>query len=367
MSKTIMEQLEALGQSVWLDYISRSLIKTGRLNDLIGLGITGMTSNPTIFDQAINAGDAYDERIRTLKKAGKSIFEIYDDITIADIQAAADIFRPLYERTQGLDGYVSLEINPQLAYKTRETIEEGKRLAHTVNRPNVMFKVPATDAGYEAIQTLLAEGINVNVTLIFSLAQYQKTATAYLEGITLLIRNRGTAYQVRSVASVFVSRIDTVVDKFLDQQQAKTDAPSLKGKAAVANAQIIYQEYARIFSGDQFQQLEQQGAATQRVLWGSTGAKNPAYSDVKYVDELIGKDTVNTAPEKTFQAFLDHGVARETLTADAEAAKGVIAALKKLGIDVSAVCEQLLADGVVAFEQSFASLLQAIERKALVM
>jgi transaldolase len=364
MSKTIMEQLGSLGQSVWLDYISRSLIATGRLNELIGLGITGMTSNPTIFDQAIKSGNEYDKQIGELKKAGKSIFEIYDDITIADIQAAADIFRPLYERTQGLDGYVSLEINPQLAYKTHETIEEGKRLARTVNRPNVMFKVPATDAGYEAIQALLAEGINVNVTLIFSLGQYQKTAAAYLEGITRLLQHQGDARRVRSVASVFVSRVDTVVDALLDQQQGKKDTASLAGKAAVVNAQVIYREYARLFSGDRFQQLKQQGAATQRVLWGSTGTKNPAYSDVKYVDELIGTDTVNTVPEKTFQAFLDHGVARETLIADAEAAHGVIAALQKLGINITAVCEQLLADGVVAFEQSFASLLQAIERKA---
>ena len=360
MSKTIMEQLGALGQSVWLDYISRALIKTGRLSELIGLGITGMTSNPTIFDQAIQAGNEYDTQITELKKAGKPIFAIYDDITIADIQAAADVFKPIYERTKGLDGYVSLEINPQLAYKTQETIEEGKRLARKVNRPNVMFKVPATDAGYEAIQTLLAEGINVNVTLIFSLGQYQKTAAAYREGITRLLQHKGDARRVRSVASAFVSRVDIVVDTLLAQHN---DAASLAGKAAVANAQIIYQAYARIFSGDQFQQLKQQGAATQRVLWGSTGTKNPAYSDVKYVDELIGNDTVNTAPEKTFQAFLDHGVARETLTADADAAQGVIAALKKLGIDVSAVCEQLLADGVVAFEQSFASLLQAIEKK----
>jgi len=363
MPKNAIEQLGELGQSIWLDYISRSLIKSGRLNELIGLGVTGMTSNPTIFDQAIKSGDDYDDQIRELKKAGKSVFEIYDDITVKDIQAAADAFRPIYERTKGLDGYVSLEINPQLAYKTQETIEEGKRLAKKVNRPNVMFKVPATDAGYRAITALLAEGINVNVTLIFSLGQYQKTAAAYLAGIKELLRNKGAARQVRSVASVFVSRVDTVVDALLDKLPDTKVAASLKGKAAKANANVIYCAYARIFAGDEFKQLEKQGASVQRVLWGSTGTKNPAYSDIKYVAELIGKDTVNTVPEKTLEAFLDHGVVEETCIAAGDQAQGVIDALQRLGIDVNDICAQLLTDGVVAFERSFVSLLDAIEKK----
>jgi transaldolase len=364
MSKTIMEQLGKLGQSVWFDYISRSLLRSGRLNELIGLGVTGMTSNPTIFDQAINAGNDYDEQIRELKKAGKSVFEIYDDITIKDIQDAADAFRPIYEQTKGLDGYVSLEINPQLAYKKQETIEEGKRLAKKVNRPNVMFKVPATEEGYGAIQTLLAQGINVNVTLIFSLGQYQKTAAAYLAGIKGLLQNKGNARSVRSVASVFVSRTDTAVDALLDKLPATKAAASLKGRAATANANLIYCACARIFAGDEFKQLEKQGATIQRVLWGSTGTKNPAYSDIKYVAELIGKDTVNTVPEKTLEAFLDHGVVKETCVADADGPQQVIAALQKLGIDVDDICAQLLTDGVIAFEKSFLSLLAAIEKKA---
>jgi len=363
MSKTTIEQLGEVGQSVWLDYISRSLLKSGRLKELIGLGITGMTSNPTIFDKAINSGSDYDNQIQELQGQGKSIFEIYDDVTVKDIQDAADIFRPTYDKTKGLDGYVSLEINPKLAYNTQQTIEEGKRLALKVNRPNVMFKVPATDAGYEAIAALLADGINVNVTLIFSLEQYQKTAAAYLEGIKRLLQNKGDARSVRSVASVFVSRIDTAADKLLDQLQGREEAASLKGKAAVANSNLIYRAYTKIFSGDAFKGMGKEGASVQRVLWGSTGTKNPAYSDIKYMAEMIAKDTVNTVPENTLEAFLDHGVAQETITADANEAQGIIDSLQGLGIDINNVCAQLLEDGVVAFEQSFDSLLNAIEKK----
>jgi transaldolase len=363
MSKTTIEQLGEVGQSVWLDYISRSLLKSGRLKELIGLGITGMTSNPTIFDKAINSGSDYDDQIRELHERGKSLFEIYDDITVTDIQDAADLFRHTYDKTKGLDGYVSLEINPKLAYNTQETIEEGKRLATKVNRPNVMFKVPATDAGYEAISALLADGINVNVTLIFSLEQYQKTSAAYLEGIKRLLQNKGDARSIRSVASVFVSRIDTAADKLLDQLQDKKEAASLKGTAAVANSNVIYREYAEIFSGDAFKGMEKQGASVQRVLWGSTGTKNPAYNDIKYMAEMIAKDTVNTVPENTLEAFLDHGTVQETITADAEEAQGIIDSLQGLGIDINDVCAKLLEDGVVAFEQSFDSLLNAIEQK----
>jgi transaldolase len=363
MAKTTVEQLGHWGQSIWFDYISRSLMESGRLKKLIRLGITGMTSNPTIFDKAINSGSDYDSQIQELKKQNKSTFEIYDDITITDIQAAADMFRPIYERTKGLDGYVSLEINPHLAYKTKETIEEGKRLAAKVDRPNVMFKVPATDDGYEAITALLAEGINVNVTLIFSLEQYKKTATAYLEGIKILLQNKGDARSVRSVASVFVSRIDTATDKLLDQLQGQDEAASLKGKAAVANSNLIYGAYTEICSGDEFNGMEKQGASVQRVLWGSTGTKNPAYSDIKYMTELIARDTVNTVPENTLEAFLDHGTVQETITADADEAQRIIDSFQGLGIDINDICAKLLEDGVVAFEQSFDSLLSAIEKK----
>lgn len=363
MTEKIVEQLTHWGQSIWFDYISRSLMETGRLKALIELGVTGMTSNPTIFDKAIQSGDEYDKQIKELQSQGKTTFEIYDDVTVRDIQAAADMFRPIYERTDGLDGYVSLEINPQLAYKTTETIKEGKRLAAKVDRPNVMFKVPATDDGYGAITALLAEGINVNVTLIFSLGQYQKTAAAYIQGVTKLLEKGGDARQVRSVASVFVSRADTAVDKLLDEMKGNKEAQSLRGTAAVANANVIYREYARIFAGDEFQQLEKQGVSVQRVLWGSTGTKNPDYSDIKYVTELLAKDTVNTVPEKTLEAFLDHGVVKEALTPDADEAQGIIDALQGFDIDINAVCAKLLEDGVIAFEKSFKSLLDAIENK----
>ena len=226
-----------------------------------------------------------------------------------------------------------------------------------------MFKVPATDAGYGAISALLADGINVNVTLIFSLEQYKKTATAYLEGMARLLKNNGDASSIRSVASVFVSRIDTAADKLLDQLQEQQEAASLKGKIAVANSNLIYREYTEIFSGDEFKKMEKKGASVQRVLWGSTGTKNPAYSDIKYMTELIARNTVNTVPENTLEAFLDHGTVQETITADAKEAQGIIDALQRLGIDINAVCAQLLEDGVVAFEQSFDSLLNAIEKK----
>ena len=291
-------------------------------------------------------------------------------MTIKDIQDAADLFRPVYEGSEGLDGFVSLEINPKLAYEPAETIQEGKRLARKVNRPNVMYKVPATDAGYEAIAALLAEGINVNITLIFSPEQYKKTAGAYLEGMNRLLRKHDDAHAVRSVASVFVSRIDTAVDKLLDEraeieesESMRNEIASLKGKAAVANTTLIYREFDRIFSAEEFKQLERRGVAVQRVLWGSTGTKNPAYSDIKYVSELIGKNTVNTVPENTFEAFLDHGVAKETLTADAGKAQTVIDSLQRLGIDTNTVCAELLEDGVVAFEKSFESLLDSLEKK----
>lgn len=365
MAKTTIQQLADLGQSIWLDYISRSLVTTGKLEGLINLGVLGLTSNPTIFDQAIRSGNDYDKQIEELKKEGRSTLEIYDAITSTDIKAAADCFLSTYEQSGGLEGYVSLEINPQLADKTAETVEEGKRLAALVDRPNLMLKVPATDAGYEAIAALLAEGINVNVTLIFSVGQYEKTAAAYLDGIKRLLARGGDARRVRSVASVFVSRVDTAVDAMLDKLPEKNKVALLRGKAAVANANIIYSAYTRIFSGEEFQALKKQGANVQRLLWGSTGTKDPAYSDIKYVAELIARDTVNTLPEKTLEAFLDHGVVKETLTADDTPAYQVILSLEELGIDMAAVCEKLLSDGIAAFQRSFSSLLDGIEKKGL--
>ncbi len=363
MSDSTVEQLAGFGQSVWFDNISRSLIESGRLQEMIALGVRGVTSNPTIFDNAISDSSDYDEKIRELHKGGKSTFEIYDDLTIRDIQDAADMFKPVYEKTNGLDGYVSLEINPELAYKTEETIEEGRRLHKKVGRPNLMLKVPATEEGFGAIEALLGDGINVNITLIFSLNQYIKTARAYLGGLNRLLANQGDISRVASVASVFVSRVDTAADKMIDDA-ATRKLESLKGKAAVANSHLIYNKHLELFSHGSFGSLAEKGAGVQRVLWGSTGTKDPAYSDIKYVTELIAKNTVNTVPDKTFEAFLDHGVVKEALTAGAEESQNTVDSLKKFGIDVNTICAKLLVDGAASFTKSFQSLLSTIERTA---
>jgi len=359
MGKTRITELNEFGQSAWLDYISHSLIETGKLKKMIGIGLRGMTSNPTIFEKAIGSGSDYDAAVQKLYADKKTTFEIYDDITIRDIQDATDIFMPVYKETGGLDGYVSLEINPKLAYDTKATIEEGNRLHKKVDRPNLMLKVPATEDGFEAVEELTASGINVNVTLIFSLAQYVKTADAYLNGVKRFIEGGGDASKVRSVASVFVSRIDSSIDKLLDNAKA-----GLKGTAAVANSSLIYGKFTEIFSSAKFRELEGRGANLQRVLWGSTSTKNPAYSDIKYVTELIGRDTVNTLPENTFNAFLDQGAVKEALTSDTSGAEKIISDLKEVGIDVNDICAQLLKDGVAAFEKSFDSLLKTITEKS---
>jgi len=371
MAKTSIEKLAEFGQSAWLDNINRAMIENGRLEELIGLGLRGMTSNPTIFDKAISLSNDYDEKIKELHGDTKSVFEIYDELTVKDVQDVTDIFKSTYESTNGLDGYVSLEINPKLASNTKETIEEGRRLFKKVNRPNLMLKVPATDAGFAAVEELLSEGINVNITLIFSLEQYIKTAEAYIKGIERLSKNRKDLSRVRSVASIFVSRVDTVVDKMLDEKienetsdVMKSKMYLLKGTAAVANSKLIYKNFLEIFSGKEFRQLKEKGTNFQRVLWASTSTKNPIYSDIKYVSELIGKNTVNTIPENTLQAFLDHGAIKEALTNDVQDAGDIIRGLKDFRIDVNGICEQLLKDGVIAFEKSFESLLNSIKKKA---
>jgi len=337
------------------------MIERGRLRELIGLGLRGMTSNPTIFDKSIRLSNDYDKGIEGLCSSGKSLFEIYDDLTVKDVQDAADIFKEVYERTSGLDGYVSLEVNPKLAARTRETIEEARRLFEKVKRPNVMFKIPATDAGFGAIEGLVSESININATLIFSLGQYTRTVEAYINGIEKLLQKGKDPSQVRSVASVFVSRIDTSVDNRIEEEGLPA---SLKGKAAVANSRLIFKKYLEIFSEDRFKGLRQRGANLQRVLWASTSTKDPAYSDIKYVTELIGKDTVNTLPENTLQAFLDHGVVEEGLSVDTRDAEFTIGSLRNFGIDIDGVCARLVENGVLSFERSFDTLLDSIQAKA---
>jgi len=371
MGDQAIRELAAFGQSVWLDAISRAMIKNGRLQSLIDLGLSGMTSNPTIFDHAVASGADYDDQIRSLRRRGASAFDIYDELTTTDVRDAADLFRPVHERTEGLDGYVSLEINPKLADDTPGTIAEGLRLFRKVGRPNVMFKVPATEAGYGAIEELTAAGVNVNITLIFSTRQYHETAEAYLRGIRRLIEAQGDPRKVRSVASVFVSRIDTAVDAELEGLMARETDPrrkaragALRGRVAVANTHLCYADFRRIFAAAEFRGLAGRGATVQRPLWGSTSTKNPAYSDIKYIEELIAKDTVNTTPEKTFFAFLDHGRVVEALTGDVSGANEALGSLAGLGLSIDAVCAGLLEDGVRAFDKSLDDLLQTIDRKA---
>lgn len=371
MPQTKLHELAEFGQSIWLDYISREMIEGGELQRWLDQGLRGLTSNPSIFNQAISKSTEYDERIAQLKEAGKSVFEIYDELTTKDIRDALDIFKPVYESTQGLDGYVSLEINPQLAHNEEESIKEGKRLFEKVNRPNLMIKVPATKAGFPVIEALLADGINVNATLIFSREQYRETAQAFLKGVERLSQRQGDLTQIRSVASVFISRIDTMVDQLIDEKAAAkadetppAELQSLKGKAAVANTKLIFEMSRELFADQRFQDLEQKGAARQRVLWGSTSTKNPEYNDVKYVEELIARQSVNTVPEKTLKAFLDHGVVKEALNGDPEVARDIVEQLQKANISMDAVCSKLLDEGVAAFEKAFEELMTSIETKA---
>jgi len=371
MERTVLHDLGELRQSIWLDNISRSLISSGRLNALIEKGVMGLTSNPTIFDISISKSADYDALIGELAKSGRTVLEIYDDLTVRDVRDAAGAFLPVYERTEGVDGFVSLEVNPRLALKTKETIDDCRRLHKKVAMPNVMFKIPATKEGIAAIETLISEGININATLIFSLNQYVRTAEAYVKGLNSFARRKGDLKTVASVASVFVSRIDSAADKALREIPAKGMNPAKKdmieklmGKAAVANTHIIYSRYVQIFSSGAFRKLMNFGARPQRALWASTGTKDLSYSDVKYITELIGKGTVNTVPDKTLEAFIDHGAAKEALTGDATAAKHVIHQFARVGIDVDGICKKLLQDGLGAFEKSFESLLAAIESKS---
>ena len=368
MAKTTIQQLADYGQSAWLDYISRSLLEGEKLKNLISQGLRGMTSNPSIFNQAISSSNDYDVKIAQLKGKGKSAFEIYDALTITDIQDATDLFQPVYKETNGLDGYVSLEINPKIAHKIDEQIKEGVRLFQAVDRPNLMVKVPATREGFSVIEELTSRGINVNATLIFSLEQYVFTVEAYLAGLTKLLKNKGKVClpaKVHSVASVFVSRVDTTIDDLLEKRADKDESlRSLKGKAAVANCRVIFEQYQNFVNDQRYKTLAGQGANMQRVLWGSTSTKNPQYSDIKYVTELIARPTVNTIPEKTLLAFLDHGQIQDSFISSYSESKKILSDLQAQGIDINSICADLLRDGVKAFEDAFEALLSAIEKKA---
>lgn len=357
---TKMHELAVAGQSVWLDYIRRAFLDAGKLNDLVNRGLRGVTSNPSIFQQAITSSTDYNAAIERLVSEGLTVNDIYETLAIQDIRRAADILRPVYERTDALDGYVSLEVNPKLAYDTEGTVMEARRLFSLVDRPNVMIKVPATPQGIPAIETLIGEGINVNVTLMFSLKHYDETANAYISGLERLVGANVDFSKVASVASFFISRVDGIVDK----KVTALGHPELEGKIAIANAAMAYDRFKSTFSGPRWEKLAAKGARVQRPLWGSTSTKNPAFPDTLYVDELIGPHTVNTLPLNTLDAFMDHGTVARTIDANPAMARQQLAELAGLGIELDEITEQLQKDGVKSFADAFDVLMQSIADKA---
>jgi transaldolase len=354
-----LRDLAALGQAAWVDYISRPFIRSGELERLIRLGVSGLTSNPTIFERAIVGSSDYDEQLLPLARAGKGVLEIYEELAVADIRAAADLLLPVHKESGGRDGFVSLEVSPELAHDTAGTVAEVRRLFALVARPNLMIKVPATDAGVPAIEQLIGEGININVTLIFSVEQYEAVALAYMAGLEKLAAAGGRLGSVSSVASFFVSRLDTAIDPKLEAA-GRVD---LLGKAAIANCKVAYRRFRELLAGERWRALAAEGARVQRLLWGSTSTKNPRYPDTYYVDNLIGPDTVNTMPPATLAAYLDHGCLEPRVLQGVDEAARQLEEIGSLGIDVAAETRKLLADGVAAFAASFRSLLDAIERR----
>ncbi len=364
--------LAAQGQSVWLDFITRDLLKSGELRRMIESdGLRGMTSNPTIFQNAIGKGTDYDEQIKELIAAGKDTSAIFEAVAIKDIQDACDLFRPLYDSTDGLDGLVSIEVSPTLAHDTEKTLADARRLWQEVDRPNVMIKVPGTAAGIPAIKVLLSEGINVNITLLFSLPSHKQVMWAYVEALEARAQAGQPVDHIASVASFFVSRVDTLADKLIDEKIAAV-APSgpeaatlkaIQGKVAVANAKVAYENFQHIFGGARFKALAAKGARVQRPLWASTGTKNKAYSDVLYVDSLIGPDTVNTLPPATLEAFMDHGTVARTVDQGVAEAHKTLDALKVAGVEIDTVTQQLEKEGVASFAKSFEDLLAGVEAK----
>ena len=371
MSANPLLELHEYGVSVWYDNIQRAMLQSGELQRLMKEGIRGMTSNPTIFKNAIVNGQEYQADIAALARQETPPIDIYESIAIADVGAAADVLRPLFDQSQGEDGYVSIEVSPFLAHETQATVEEARRLFATLQRPNIMIKVPATPAGLPALRTLIGEGINVNVTLLFSVPVYRQVAAAYLDGLETYAATGGDLSQVASVASFFVSRVDVLADNLLHAQMgASADQVQqahlrhLQGKLAVANAKVAYQAFKEIFGTPRFWGLADKGARAQRLLWASTGTKNRGYSDVMYVEELIGAPTVNTMPPATIEAFKDHGRLRNSLEEDVAQAEAVIAEIEAAGLSVKAITGQLLDEGVASFAQSFEELLAAVEEQA---
>ena len=370
MSQTPLHDLHAHGQSVWLDFLSRDLVDSGELARLVAdEGVRGMTSNPTIFQEAIKGSDTYDADVRRLGADGLSPAAMFEAIAVDDISAACDVLRPVFDESGMTDGFVSLEVSPRLAHDTQATIDEARRLAAAVDRPNLMIKVPATPAGLPAVETLLTEGVNVNITLIFAQAVYRGVVDAYLRALENRSARGESVDDVASVASTFVSRIDTAVDARLDEllQERPDDAAeirSLQGKAAIANSKAVYRIFEDISASERFQALAADGAQPQRPLWASTSTKNPAYPTTLYVDELIGPNTVNTMPSVTMDAFREQGEVQPTVNSDLDYWGGVLERLAAVGVDLDAIMDQLQTEGVQKFIDSYDDLLNDLEAKA---
>ena len=367
-----LKELLKYGQSPWMDYIRRDLLTSGSLKKLIQEdGLQGMTSNPTIFEKAITGSKFYSDILDAPEAKSLGAGGVYEKIAVRDVQDASDIFKPVYEQTKARDGYVSLEVSPLLANDTQATLEEARRLWKTVNRPNVMIKVPATPAGVPAIRQLLEDGININITLLFAQSAYEQVAEAYIAALEGRAKKNQDISRIASVASFFVSRIDTLIDSQIEAKLKTVTDPaqrsllaSIEGKVAIANAKLTYRKYQELFGDARWKALADKGAQTQRLLWASTSTKNPKYRDVLYVEELIGKDTVDTIPPATFDAFRDHGKLRASLTENVDAAAKTMADLEKAGISMKEVTEKLVVDGVKLFADAFHQLLEATGKTA---
>lgn len=361
-----IRDLHRLQQSVWLDNLSRRLLRSGELERLRDRGVTGITSNPTIFQKAVSDSSVYDEAVRRLAAAGRKPDQIMWDLMIEDVTAAADILRPVYERTGGRDGFVSIEVSPDVAHSAERTVAMVRELRTRCARPNVMVKIPATREGLTAIRQSISEGANINVTLIFAVCRYRDVVEAFLSGLEDLVRNGGHPKDVHSVASFFVSRVDTKVDARIDQRLKELppaegqELSGLRGKIGIANSKVAYQWFKWLHAGDRWDELARAGATPQRCLWASTSVKDPNYPDTMYANSLIGPGTIDTLPEKALEAFVDHGEARRTLDADVDQARDQLSQLEWLGIDLARVTEELEEEGVRAFHKSYEELLRAV-------
>ena len=367
MKKNPLKELESLGQSIWLDYIKRDLFTSNKLKQLITEdSLRGMTSNPSIFEKSIAESHDYDEDIKKLSQAGKDVNEIYETLTQKDVKDAADEFINIYNKTNGLDGYISLEVNPHLARDTNGTIKEARRLSKALNLPNVLIKVPATKEGIPAIKQLISEGINVNVTLLFGLSRYREVAEAYIAGIETRLTQGKSVAHIASVASFFLSRIDVLLDPIIEKHFAKNteESKQLHGQIAIDSAKMAYQIYKELFNSDRFKKLTKKGAHVQRLLWASTSTKNPAYSDIKYVEALIGPLTVNTLPLETIEAYHDHGAPKARLELDIDKAARLFQRLPELGISIDQATQQLENEGVEKFAKSYDKLIETLKKKS---